>query len=303
MRYYYFNPFSKQYYFPEDFQKYPLFATFYQPYKVSAKLMLMVWQTFSIFRYLFSTKHPKEILPLEQIGQFVSPTSILAFNLGSEGIEKKITVLGVDTTTNHTFFIKYATKEVACKNVLNEGIVLQQITHLSFVPKLQLNVNIENEFTLIITSVLNGERVKYKPITEQMLTILFTLSNQQVESSRIYNSNLLCCFAHGDFCPWNMLTYEENIKLFDWEFSGHYPLGYDLFTYIFQFEFIVKKKMRFDLLLRENSDAIQQYFNHFEIDNWMPYLHEFAKLKHRLESEKNDIELIEYYLRLKEFAA
>ncbi|ADQ80464.1 hypothetical protein Palpr_2329 [Paludibacter propionicigenes WB4] len=302
MRYYYFNPFSRAYYFPKGFKNYSLFTTFYKPYKLSARLMWQIWQISSFVRYLFSTSHPEEILPLEQIGQFVTPSSILAFNFGTDGIEKKTTVLGVDTITNDTFFIKYATKETACKNVFNEGVVLQQIKHLSFVPTLQLIVNMEHEFTLIKTTVLSGEKMKHEPINEEMLTILFTLADQQVESNRIYDSNLRSCFAHGDFCPWNILIYEGAIKLFDWELAGQYLLGYDLFTYVFQYEFIVKEKMRFELILKENSDIIQRYFHHFEIDNWIPYLQEFSKLRHRLESDKNDIQLIEYYLRLKDFS-
>ena len=303
MRYYYFNPFSKQYYFPEGFQKYPLFATFYQPYKMCAKIMLNVWQSSTLFLYIFSTKRPEKILPLEQIGQFVPPNSILAFNLGSAGVEKKISILGIDPSTNETFFIKYANKKVACNNVYNEGLILQQITHLSFVPKLHLKVNLENQYTLIKTSVLDGERINFLHLNEQILTILFTLSNQQVKSNRIYNSSLKSCFAHGDFCPWNMLTYQGNINVFDWELAGVYPLGYDLFTYIFQYECLVKENVRFDIIVKENSEIIQKYFKHFNIDYWIPYLREFSNLKHKLESDKNDKVLIDYYFRLKELVS
>src|ERR1035437_9073954 len=122
MRYYYFNPISKKCYFPEGFQKYPLFKTLYHPYKKSAKLMWKVWQNSSLFRYLFSTSEPEKFLPLDPINQYVSTGSILAFNLGTVGVEQKITVLGVDTQTNDAFFIKYATSEIACKNVFNEGV-------------------------------------------------------------------------------------------------------------------------------------------------------------------------------------
>ncbi|MFT3752807.1 MAG: hypothetical protein QM800_07980 [Paludibacter sp.] len=129
MRYYYFNPISRQYYFPEGFQKYPLFATFYQPYKVIAKLLLKIWRLSTLFRYVFSTNHPEKVLPIRQINQYVPENSIMAFNLGSSGVEKKITVLGLDPATNESFFIKYATTEITCDNVYNEGLILQQITH------------------------------------------------------------------------------------------------------------------------------------------------------------------------------
>lgn len=302
MRYFYFNPINKRWYFPMEFQQYPLFATFYQPYRMSAKVMWKLWQSSALIRYLFSTDHPENALPIEQIKQYVPPESILAFNLGTEGIDQKITVLGTDKKKNNSFFIKYATTKASRKNVFNEGVVLNQLTHLPFVPKLQLSVNFEDRFTLIKTTVLEGEKMRYQPIDDQILKILYCLSNQQVKSNRNYDSGLLSCFAHGDFCPWNMLTNKENIEVFDWELAGCYPLGYDLFTYIFQFEFLVNDSIQFDRLIKQNSEAINRYFDNYQIVDWSPYLLEFSKLKYKLESEKNNQDLIAYYFRLKKFA-
>ncbi len=303
MRYYYFNPFNKKCYFPEDFKKYPLFATFYQPYKLSAKLLWKVWRTSPLFRYPFSTNTPEDVLPLKQVGKYVSISSVLAFNLGSTGIEQKITVLGIDTLTNATFFIKYATTKVACKNVFNEGLVLSQLSHLSFVPKLELNVNLKDEYTLIKTSVLKGEKMKHQSINDQMLSILYCLSPQKVKSARKYNGELKSCFAHGDFCPWNMITETDKVDLYDWELAGQYSFGYDLFTYIFQYEFLVNETMRFGQILKDNHNVIQLYFKHVGIDSWMPYLKEFSSLKYSLESEKENKDLVDSYLHLKNYVA
>jgi thiamine kinase-like enzyme len=302
MRYYYFNPFSKQYYFPVGFKNYPIFATFYQPYKNSAKIMWMAWQKSYLFRRVFSTDKPEKMLPIKNIQSYVTPDSILSFNLGTIGIEQKISILGVESITKKAFYIKYATSESACQNVFNEGIVLKQLSELPFVPKLQLSVKKENEFMLIKTTILVGEKMKHHQFDEQMLQILFTLSDQQVESNRKYESTLQCSFAHGDFCPWNMLVSGEDIKLFDWELAGQYPLGYDLFMYIFQYEFLVNETMQFEQMLQGNSDVIKSYFNHFGIIDWLPYLREFADLKLKLESEKRNDDLIESYLQLKEYA-
>jgi len=60
--------------------------------------------------------------------------------------------------------------------------------------------------------------------------------------------------------------------------------------------------MRFERILYENSDAIKQYFNEFEITDWHPYLQEFSNLKYLFESEKNNHDLVEPYLQLKQFA-
>lgn len=301
MRYYYFNPFSKQYYFPAGFHQYPIFLKFYHPYKVSAAIIWKIWLSSSVLRRLFSTKYPENVLPLEQLKQYVSPCSILTFNLGTVGVEKKISVLGVERTSDNAFYIKYATSELACRNVINEGNVLEQLSHLSFVPKLLFSIKEQNRFTLIKTTVLTGIKIKYHPIDEKILSLLFTLSTQRIVSIRDYRSDLLCCFAHGDFCPWNMLMNNGNIELFDWEMAGQYPLGYDLFTYIYQFEFLVKETMRFDLLMNDNRSIISQYFDFFGIDQWMPYLKEFSNLKLKLEIDKNNVDLMNPYLQLKKY--
>lgn|ERR1035437_6207306 len=298
MRYYYYNPFSKQYYFPEGFQNYPLFYTFYKPYKLTAKLMWKVWRNSPLFRYLSHTNQPDKFVPLKHIRKYVSPDSILAFNLGTKGVDQKISILCVDTKTKCPFFLKYATSKVACINVLNEGIVLQQISKLPFVPKLKLLLQEEDRFTLIKTSVLKGEKIKYHQLDHNILDLLYTISSLNVKSNRNYVSDITSCFAHGDFCPWNILIDNGNLKIFDWELAGQYPLGYDLFTYIFQYEFLVNKKHRFNSILKENSSVIHQYFNHFEIDDWSPYLKEFAKLKQDIEFKKNNNDLIEHYLSI-----
>jgi len=267
-----------------------------------ARITWLLWQNSSLLRYLGTTRHPENYLPFDKINQFVPSGSVLAFNLGSIGVENKITVLGVVPSTNETFFIKYAINEVSCLNVYNEGVVLKQLSHLNFVPKLELNETVDHSFTLIKTDVLQGEKIKFPAINDQILELLYTMSVQNVKCIRNFNSELLHCFAHGDFCPWNILSYKGSLKVFDWELAGDYPLGYDLFTYIFQYEFLVKEKMRFESILNENSNFIKQYFNHFDIDNWIPYLKEFSALKYKFESEKNDTELKEYFLRLKEYA-
>jgi hypothetical protein len=299
MRYYYFNPLSKKCYFPVDFQKYPLFETFYQPYKFSAYILWKLWLNMPFLRYIFSTDEPEKVLPIDKIEQYVSPNSILAFNLGTIGVEQKITVLGIDKLTNSSFFIKYATSELACKNVTNEGVVLEQLSHLAFVPRLYLNSKENNKFSLIKTSVLNGKKVTQRPVDSHTLEILYCLADQKIESTKNYSSGLKCSFAHGDFCPWNMLLSDGSLNIYDWELAGQYPLGYDLFTYLFQYEFLVDEKMRFDSILNRNSKVIQEYFNHFEINDWMPFLKEFARLKYMFEKEKNNNDLIDYYLQLK----
>jgi len=172
---------------------------------------------------------------------------------------------------------------------------------LTFVPKLESYVFEDKRFTLIKTSVLTGQKMKNPFLNEQLLNTLFTLSTLDVKSNRMYTTNLVSCFAHGDFCPWNMFYDQEKINIFDWEMAGQYPVGYDLFTYIFQFEFLVNRKKRFEKLLKDNSDFIYRYFNQFKIDDWKIYLLEFINIKYSIESEKKNALLIKPFLELKKY--
>ena len=300
MKYYYYNPLSRQYYFPEGFHNYPVFSTFYRAYKLKARIIWKIWRHSAFIRNLFYTNQAENVLPIEILKKYVSPNSILAFNFGTKGIDQKITVLSVDTKTNESFFIKYATSQIACENVTNECLVLKQLSKLSFVPELILSAHEDKICSLFKTTVLFGEKMKHQNVDEQLLDILYTLSKQHVKSHRNYESGLINSFAHGDFCPWNMIVDEGKIKLFDWELAGQYPLGYDLFTYIFQYEFLVKEIKRFDKALKENAQIIQQYFEHFLIYDWTPYLQEFAKLKYETALKKNNTDLIEMYLMMKQ---
>lgn len=303
MRYYYFNPFTKQYYFPEGFHNYPIFSTFYKPYKFMTRVLWKSWRTSALFRNLYTTNEPEKFLPIENVKKYVSPSSILAFNMGKPGNGHNVNVLSVDTETNEMYFIKYATSDAASKNVLHEGIILEQLSHLPFVPKLQLYANEKGMYTLIKTNVFQGSTMRHEPHSKQIMELLFTLAEQYVESNIRYNSDLRTCFAHGDFCPWNMFCCQGTVKIFDWEMAGQYPLGYDLFTYLFQYEFLVNQEMQFFLILEKNEDVIEHYFRHFEIDDWVPYLYEFSRIKYELDSKKKTKSLLEPYLKLNEYAA
>jgi Predicted aminoglycoside phosphotransferase len=301
MRYYYFNPYSRQFYFPEGFEKHQLFSRLYKPYLCCAKILWGIWLNSRPFRSLFSTNHPENRLPINEIGKYAPPGSIMAFNLGTPGIEQKITVLGISPTSGETFFFKYATSSIARNNVSNEAAILQQLSHLSIIPELQLHINGANKYTLIKTKVLEGVKMEYIPVNDQILSILLVLADQSVLCNRKYESELRTCFAHGDFCSWNMLIHNGEIKVCDWEMAGLYPLGYDLFTNIFQTSFELNSEVQISKLLQINFSIIQQYFQHFKINNWMPYLLEFANLKLQFEEKKEKSTLVQPFLELKKY--
>lgn len=301
MRYLFFNPFSRQYYFPENFKRYTLFKSFYQYYTFSGWLIWEIWYHSSFFRNLFCTKNASKFLLVKNLSQYVSSSSILAFNRGSNGIEQKTTILGIDIKTNNEFFIKYAEKPIARINVNNEGNILQKLNNLDFVPKLQQHIE-ESDFCFIQTNVLKGERLSNQNMDKELLGILFQLSNQKIYSKRDYQSTVKNCFAHGDFCPWNIMVYNNHLQVFDWEMAGSYPIGYDLFTYIFQTSFLLTPKKNFDQILKQSEKFIKGYFQELKITDWQAFLIAFADIKCKLESAKKTHSLINQYQKLMLYA-
>lgn len=301
MHYYYFNPFSKQYYFPDGFENYPIFNSFYQPYTFSARLMWFCWRSLGMFRGLFLENRAEKILPIDHIKRYTPASAIMAFNRGTPGKEQKITILGVDQITKKEFFIKYAESSSARKNVINEGNILVQLNHLEFVPKLLLSIS-EPEYALISTTVLKGQQVVHQQVMQLLIDILLELTKEKIEGGMKHKMEVKCCFAHGDFCPWNMMIEEGKLKIFDWEMAGNYPLGYDLFTYIFQTSFLISPNKSIEQLLKQNKTAIGTYFNSFNIDCWEIYLIAFAGIKLKLETEKQNKRLMTPYQLLKLYA-
>ena len=301
MRYFFFNPFTKQYYFPEGYKNYPLFGSFYTSYTIAGSLLWFFWRNFSFFNNLCLAKDTEKLLPITQIKAYVPASSILAFNLGTKGVEQKTTILGIDKTTKDEFFIKFAESSIARINVNNEGQVLQQLNHLNFVPKLQRHVN-TSDYTLILTNTLKGKRLNWKPDQNELLTKLKLLANQSIKTNINYLSELETCFAHGDFCPWNMMDHNGKLMLFDWEMAANYPKGFDLFTHIFQTSFHLKPKKSISELLKENNALIKSYFNFFSIVKWQDYLRAFASIKLELETQKKDKSLMFLFQQLESYA-
>jgi hypothetical protein len=225
----------------------------------------------------------------------------MAFNLGSPGDEKKVTVLGIVPKTSIRFFIKYAETKIARENVRNEAISLQQLIFLDFVPSLLDYVD-NSTYTLIKTNVIDGDRIYLQPIDIRMVDLLLILSKQEVKTNKSYSYGVGTCFGHGDFCPWNMMLYKGKYKVYDWEMAGNYPFGFDLFTYIFQTSFLLSPKTKINDLIKDNLENINYYFSCLAINNWKEYLLAFASVKLEIELNKKNMRLIIPYQLLRNHA-
>ncbi|GAB3041886.1 phosphotransferase [Spirosoma pulveris] len=300
MNYFHFDPFSKQYLFPEEYKKYPFLLSFYQPYTLLGWLMWFLWRKFSVIRLFCRVKGLESILPFNIYCKYISANSIVAFNLGTPGTEQKTTILGIDKLTGEKFFIKYATRPLALSNVKKEALVLSHLTDLPFVPKLLASVS-DPDYTLIKTNVFDGVKVTTQNIEDQLLSILSKLAKQGVSLPQD-DYSLDTCFAHGDFCPWNMIVCEDKLFVYDWEMATYYPLGYDLFTYVFQTSFLLQPRISIESILEKNKGLLNLYFQDLEIDTWHPYLLSFAQIKLEAEIKKKNIKLITHYESLRNYA-
>ena len=300
MKYFYIHPFKPQYFFPKGFKKHPLFLKFFIPYSLIGNISWFLFNTIGVYRAFFSKKNIETSIPEASIRSIIGKEPLMAFNTGTLGPEQKITALGVDN--DFEFFIKYGQTVIAKENVRNENFILKQLSHLDFVPKV-LDFYSDHTQVLLKTNVLNGERLLKTTLDHKIIKQLITIANQKVECIKTTHSSLKTSFAHGDFCPWNMMTKDHNILIYDWEMAGNYTLGYDLFTFIFQTKFLLEPKKNIADILNENEKAIEHYFSNFQIIYWNNYLLAFAEDKFKLESIKLDKGMQAPYKQLFNYAS
>lgn len=299
MIYYYIHFNKPQYFFQEGYTKYPLFSTFYKPYTLTGFISWWLFRNIGFYRNKFKTNDVNRFIPEKEIRRIVGNDAVMVFNTGTPGPEQKVSALGVEKSDK--FFVKYAQTEASKNNVTNEYSILKQIKGLSFVPQV-LDFNRQDSGVLLKTTVFEGKRMGNISINEPVLNRLLQISELTIEANRVYKSGLKTCFAHGDFCPWNMMTQNGSVLVYDWEMAGIYPLGYDLFTYIFQPFFLLGSKEGIEGVTDNNRSFITRYFNHFFISNWMDYLIEFCKVKIDIENEKGVKGMLINYKELMNYA-
>jgi len=299
VKYFYIHPFKPQYFFPKAFQKHQVFISFFKPYSRIGKISWALFRTFELYRMCFGKTNIEAFIPENEIRKIIGLETLMAFNTGTPGPEQKITGLGWDK--NNYFFIKYAKTPLSIKNVLNEHNILRKISGLNFVPKIQIFYQDEKQ-VLLKTDVLVGTRLGNVSLNKSLLNCLYKLSEISINSANEYMPSVNTVFSHGDFCPWNMMEHDGQILLFDWEMGGEYPLGYDVFTFLFQTHFLLQPEKSIQFVLSENKVVIDQYFNHFKIYDWNIYLTAFSNVKVSLESNKSVKGMLPQYKSLLEYA-
>jgi len=299
MKYFYIHPFKPQYFFPKTFKKHAVFISFFRPYSRIGKISWGLFRTFGLYRMFFAKINIEVFIPENEIRKIIGSNPLMAFNAGTSGPEQKITGLGWDK--NNYFFIKYAQTPLSIKNILNEYNVLCQISGLDFVPQIQTFHQDEKQ-VLLKTDVLIGIKLGNVRLNETILNCLYKLSELSIASDNKYAPSVKTVFSHGDFCPWNMMEQDGRILLFDWETGGEYPLGYDVFTFLFQTHFLLEPENPIQSVLSENKVVIDQYFHHFKIFDWNIYLTIFSRVKVDLEKKKGAKGMLSQYKNLLDYA-
>ncbi len=294
----YFPPTSKQFYFSTELlltKQYPLL---YVPLTTKAKWLWKLMLSATFFRKLFTL--PVHQLPktlLEQISLVGnSKEELFQINIGTTGPEQKTTIIK-HKHNQHTSFYKIGKTNLAKKLIENEYQTLSELNGKFYAPKV-ISFNPSVHYSVLETTYIMAEKLTKTKLNESVLQVLLDMANYKKSKE----NELLMCFSHGDFCPWNILHHQQQYYIIDWEMAAQRPLGYDLFTFIFQTSFLLTPQKKITEIRTTASPLVKRYFKTQGIDNWLPYLQAFANIKLELETAKNNQYLITYYQQLKTHA-
>ena len=301
MIFYRFKTFTTTYYFPPINKDRRYMYNLYSAYGgIISKTYWWLFRCFLLIRKLTAVKETQLDFPYQQIKKVEKNNSSMSFNMGSPGMEQKISMLGFDETSQNPFFAKFAQKKQAMLLSKNEISVLKQLQSTNLVPILYQS-EITDNYVFLKTECIKGKRPSSTKMTEEVLDVLFSLAKYNLTTT-VDNSDLKYSLSHGDFCPWNFIeTADSKLRLIDWEMAVDKPLGYDLFTYIFQPAFLLQPEKTIEKIVEENKNWINLYFTTFEIADWRCYLADFTERKLTEETRKQNERLILTYQVLKNY--
>lgn len=292
----YFPPGRRQFYFSKSLLNRGQYPLFYLPLTLKAKFIWKLIGKVRLARSFFTISEAE--LP-EDIRQKVflihsNDKEQLQINIGTSGPEQKTTIIKHNGQEN-TFY-KIGNTKLSKRLIRNEHRVLCELngkfhspTVLSYIEK--------GEYCILETSYLCAEKLPETRLNEQVFKVLIELVEHKIDM----NQNLISCFSHGDFCPWNMLIQNNILFLIDWEMADIRPLGYDLFTYIFQTTFLLNPQREVEEIIEENKSFITRYFQAFNQQNPNAYFNVFVEQKIQSERKKGaKTVLLEKFIALKE---
>lgn len=297
MKYYRFKTFRTSYYFPEVDAKSKFLYGVYHPYgSLPVKLYWKLFTSCKWVRALSAVDEKQLEFPYRTIMDMCPANSRVSFNLGTPSAEQKISMLGYLPEKNDSFFAKYSTKEKAKQLSRNEIRVLKELEGLNLAPSL-LDVKDYGNEVFFVTSRVSGTAYNTFDLSEQILNILLSLG--KVKQRKDPESGLLVCLSHGDFCPWNMLQDDGNVRMIDWEMADARTLGYDLFMFLIHVQLVMGgHEANILSSLAKNEIKIQRYFQTFGVSDYRPYLVHFLNTRLKEERGKGHQQMVQHYQNL-----
>lgn len=298
MKYYIFKTFTTSYYFPHLDSSLQYMYGLYSPY--GGRLSKIYWWLFqhsSVVRSLTSVNEKDLEFPYSKIKASDGNDTLMSFNMGSPGVEQKISILGYDKTLDIPFFAKFSEKPRAKKLTKNEIRIYRMLDGTGLTPKLLQAVDTD-DYVYLKAEFIKGSRPKSRKMTDEVLQLCLPLSKYHLTDKNVDENGLKMSLSHGDFCPWNVLVSEGSIRLIDWELAADRTLGYDLFTYICQVAILFEPEKQLLLAIDDNMRFVKEYFYSFGITDYKPYLKAFAMQKWEYEVGKGNTRLSEKYKEL-----
>ena len=294
----YFPTFKRKYYFSNSFNGKLLLKQFYQPYGFLTSLFCLFWDRAPFVDRVFTTSIVNLPININTIQSILGWKNIDFVLCGGAGTEKKITGLCINKDTDEKVFFKYGSSNRAVQLIKNEINILNSLS-LPIIPSLLYSGKETNQDVWFITESFEGIKYNKIKVSSNIFSLILQINKAEFLKKKSSHCQLIYVFSHGDFCPWNLvINLENNIKVIDWEMAGWYPLGFDLFTFIFQSSFLLSPNKKPVMLIKENLSWFNQYFSSYGVDNYLPYLKEFSFIKFKMEHSKNNVELIQAYKNL-----
>lgn len=295
MNYYCFRTFRTSYYFPLLDDSHSFLYHLYTPFGKIPRIYWWLFRNCSLVRWFNKKEITEKDFPYKKINSILPEGSVFSVNLGTPGREQKLSILGVEPD-GKKFFAKYSESKDAKELTRNEIGVLSKYSQTGLVPTLYEGVS-NNQYCYLRTEYVEGNTLKSLVLTNKIVELAITISKTN-NKEIITPEKSQECFAHGDFCPWNMIDDGKRIRMIDWELAGDKPLGYDVFTFVCETSANFKRDKRLIESIDENRNSILQYFSAFNHDNYIPYLKEFARIKVDRERTKGDMYLQQKYTEL-----
>ncbi|MFC5412573.1 phosphotransferase [Larkinella bovis] len=294
--YLYFPFWRKQYFFSKEAHKNSKLANMCVPYNFFARITWKVWNNFSIFRSISRAYEDDLPIPLKEIYKITGIQSDLDFiqNTGTSGPDQKSTAVVYSHDINRYFFIKYSKTKRGNILLRNEVNTLSQLPPDNIYPKI-INYSISDEYCWYMSSYISGEKLLNNDFDINIYNLLLKINKLNINTNNSNKADIKYVFSHGDFCPWNILLDSSSLKIIDWEMASYLPLGYDLFTFIFQSNFLLNPTISASTLLVKNKYWIIKYFKEFGIINWEIYLNKY--IEWRIKQMGNHLEYTKILLK------